>query len=70
MPRMKQSPEGWDKTEQAAEYRQRYFKENYAKIGIAVRPEVRDRIHAAAARQGMTITELIITAVEEYDRNH
>lgn len=60
----------WDKTPQAAEYRQEYNKKNYVSILLSVKPEVRDFMTRCADRLGISRTELITRAVIEYDERH
>ena len=55
----------WDKTPEAAKYRQAYRDEHYERIEINVKPGTRARIDAAAAERGMNRTTFIVAAVED-----
>lgn len=60
----------WDNTPEAAEYRAQYCKENYVAVSLRVRPDVRDFISGCADRLGLSKTELIVRAVQEYNARH
>lgn len=55
----------WDKTPEAAAYRQKYRDEHYARIELSVPEEFRERIDKAAAEAGLSRTAFIVAAVED-----
>lgn len=48
----------------------KYNKANYKNISIRVKPEQAEKIRESAARHDLSLAQLIIKAVTEYDRNH
>lgn len=66
MPRQKKHEEGYDKSQAGIEYRRQYRDEHYARVEINIPPELRDRIYAKAAEEGISRTQLIVKALTAY----
>lgn len=56
----------WDKTPEAAAYRQQYRDAHYTRIEIAVTETKRNEIDERAKAAGISRTAYILAAVEEY----
>ena len=66
MPRKKQSPEGWDRTPEAAAYRRKYLEETYVRLQAYVKPEEKEEVERLAKAEGVSITQYIRNALEMY----
>ena len=56
----------WDKTPQAQEYRNKYTKEHYTRITYLTTPDFAERIAKIADEAGISKSQLITNALNEY----
>jgi len=58
-------PHNWDKTKEAAAYRNQYIKEHYDRLYVACPKGWVQEVDAAAKSAGMSRAAFVIEAVEE-----
>ena len=66
MPRKKEHELEFQKRPEGIAYRRQYRDEHYARVEINIPPELRDRIYAKAAEEGISRTQLIVKALTAY----